>query len=494
MSGAAGVRTKGTLMGTDQLPPFDTDAEAGALACVLSAHGNADELLAQLQLEHFDDVRHETIFRALKCAPNPDPVGLVQWLRDKGELENAGGIEYVAGLPDKTPSPANFPTFLEAVLDRATRRAVIAGCTSVIEAARNPAIPLSAVRHAAQTAAGTVGELTGKSLADELASRRFDLEKQPPRIEPVFTLQGRTIATAKNISTTTAAIKAGKSAVHDAMMAATMVEDAVRDCFGFESANPEGRAVLHFDSEQSPEDHWALVRRAIRRAGLDHQPPWLVSYCLTGTRPSVAWNLVREAIRMASQEFPGIHTVLLDGAADLVSDVNDAAECNDFVAELMDTAIRHSCHINGVIHFNPGGEKSRGHLGSQLERKAETNLALEKDESEVTVIYSLKNRRAGIPKNHGPCFVWSDEAGMHVTAPSRASKRDAALAQELRELAEEIFSDRLAKRHCDLVESVQKATKKCERTAKDKVREMKRLGVIELAPGKLYTLVRNANT
>jgi hypothetical protein len=34
--------------------------------------------------------------------------------------------------------------------------------------------------------------------------------------------------------------------------------------------------------------------------------------------------------------------------------------------------------IVGVIHFNPGGEKTRGHLGSQLERKAETNLRLDK--------------------------------------------------------------------------------------------------------------------
>jgi hypothetical protein len=73
------------------------------------------------------------------------------------------------------------------------------------------------------------------------------------------------------------------------------------------------------------------------------------------------------------------------------------------------------CPIDGVIHFNPGTEKVRGHLGSQMERKAETNLTLEKSSDEVTRIYSLKNRRAGIPKWGGPCFKYDPERQMHVT-------------------------------------------------------------------------------
>ena len=71
-----------------------------------------------------------------------------------------------------------------------------------------------------------------------------------------------------------------------------------------------------------------------------------------------------------------------------------------------------------MIHFNPGSEKSRGHLGSQLERKAETNLILEKNKDEVTRIYSVKNRRAGIPKSEGPCFRYDEESRLHITCES----------------------------------------------------------------------------
>jgi hypothetical protein len=121
----------------------------------------------------------------------------------------------------------------------------------------------------------------------------------------------------------------------------------------------------------------------------------------------------------------------LDGGADFVADVNDAAESNAFVATRHDLAIKHDCPIVGVVHFNPGSEKSRGHLGSQLERKAETNLALEKDADESTVIYSTKNCRAGIPKGIGPRFRFDPAAGMHVSVASRQSARDDAVRKEL---------------------------------------------------------------
>ena len=48
-----------------------------------------------------------------------------------------------------------------------------------------------------------------------------------------------------------------------------------------------------------------------------------------------------------------------------------------------------------VLHENPNSEygKTRGHLGSQLERKAESNLRLQKDNTTgVTTIFTEKSR------------------------------------------------------------------------------------------------------
>jgi hypothetical protein len=248
-----------------------------------------------------------------------------------------------------------------------------------------------------------------------LSEREWNPKARPPDALPVFKLKGITIATPSNIGTITAHVKAGKSAAVEAMGAATFAgEDC--DTLEFESSNPDGKALLHFDSEQSPEDHWHHVDRIIRRAHATSAPKWLKSWCLTGLTFKQCQDCVWEAMRIAREEFPGILAVLIDGYGDLVSDVNDAPECNDMVARLHGAAIQYACHIDGIIHFNPNSDKSRGHLGSQLERKAETNLQMEKDkDDESSLIFSTKNRRAGIPRNLGIAFKWDDDLKMHVS-------------------------------------------------------------------------------
>jgi hypothetical protein len=161
----------------------------------------------------------------------------------------------------------------------------------------------------------------------------------------------------------------------------------------------------------------------LRRIHLPKPPPWFYSYCLTGLGFKAATECFLHSLQIAADTHGGIHSAFLDGIADFVSDVNDPAEANAFIAQLQDLAIQFDAPITGVIHFNPGSDKSRGHLGSQFERKAETNLRLDKT-NEITTIWSEKQRRAPIPKGSGPSFTWSDEAQMHVSCqPGPTSTR-----------------------------------------------------------------------
>ena len=70
--------------------------------------------------------------------------------------------------------------------------------------------------------------------------------------------------------------------------------------------------------------------------------------------------------------------VIIDGIADLVSDVNNLEESNAVVQKLMEWSAKYNCHIINVIHQNFGSTKlGTGHLGSFLEKKAETVMSLE---------------------------------------------------------------------------------------------------------------------
>jgi hypothetical protein len=274
-----------------------------------------------------------------------------------------------------------------------------------------------------------------------LESRKFNPKNPPSPARSIYSLVGIDISTSGNLTTINAIPKAGKTATIMAMMAATMqpVKDA--DLLEFRSSNAKKLAVIHFDCEQSPHDHWEQIDKARKRAGVEEPPNWLQSYCLTGLPHADVWPEIKKACCQAVKDHNGIHSIFFDGVADLVGNVNDPIECNAKVLELHTMAIKYDCAIILVIHFNPGTEKSRGHLGSQLERKAETNLRLEKRD-EITRIWSDKQRRCPIPKADGPRFQWSDDAGMHVTVASGRGIKEKLEIEDLRKSFVESFTGR----------------------------------------------------
>ena len=70
--------------------------------------------------------------------------------------------------------------------------------------------------------------------------------------------------------------------------------------------------------------------------------------------------------------------VILDGVADMCNDVNSIEQSNNLVSALMRISQQQNVHIINVIHQNFGSAKlGTGHLGSALEKKAETVISLE---------------------------------------------------------------------------------------------------------------------
>src|SRR5262245_44649585 len=106
--------------------PHDEVAEMSALGCVLIARDQSDNLLDQLSLGLFHDIRANEIFRALqflKLDRKPlDCPTLYEHLKQKRLVENAGGFDFVSRLPDTVASASEFPVYLETLKDRAIRR------------------------------------------------------------------------------------------------------------------------------------------------------------------------------------------------------------------------------------------------------------------------------------------------------------------------------------------------------------------------------------
>lgn len=366
------------------------------------------------------------------------------------------------------------------------------GLQAIVEAAPlwSPPQAGSESASAEYIATGDEAETKSSNIGDRLAERRFVITNRPEQPEPRFYIGGAGCITPGNLAAVSAAAKAGKSAFIDAMIAAPMApEPQGCDCLGVSARNPGGLAVVHLDTEQCLADHWNLIDRALRRARIDAPPSWLRSYCVTGFTIPEARESVAVAMEQAAQECGGIFAVIVDGIADLCADLNDSGEANGLVCELHGLAIEYACPIIGVIHTNPGTEKTRGHLGSQLERKAEANLKLEKEDG-ITTVWSDKNRRAPILKSKGPRFAWNDQAGMHLSVASVEAGQDAAKKEKLRVLARDVFETSGRPSICwnDALSVIEKIEKVGRSGARKKLDAMRGVGAIAKDIGGQYVL------
>jgi hypothetical protein len=476
-------------------PPHSEIDEKAILGCVLLS----PDCLAEAQqsgstARSFHIVSNRVIFLAFEAMQNAgvsiEFSTLISWLQKTGKLAEAGGASYVSALTEATPSAVNLQYHIDAVREAQQKREFLQLCADGPKIIATGA-DWRTVSEDLRTRFDSIA-IDGLPLGNADAvinSRRFDQAIEPPIERAIYTLKGIDIATPGNLLSINGLVKNGKSAVVEAMQAAVMTSRPDADCFGFKGFNPNGLALLSFDTEQSHADHWRHVKRTLKRAGLDAPPPWFESFFFAGLDLRQLLECTEKTIYLARKTHGGIHSIFLDGVGDYLSDVNNPAESNALVAKLHGRAIELDCVIVAAIHFNPGSDgKSRGHLGSQLERKAETNLRLDKADG-VTEIWSDKNRKAPIPKGNGPCFAWSDEAEMHVSVESRLAAADSERRESLAMLADDIFRERPAMHYADLIEffTVKCRPKLKQRTAERRVNELSRLGLIEKSVAGLYT-------
>jgi hypothetical protein len=142
---------------------------------------------------------------------------------------------------------------------------------------------------------------------------------------------------------------------------------------------PEGkRKILYFDTEQSPFHCKKVLQRILKLAGLplDRQPENLIfSHLREIANPAVRCEIIRKAI----YGIEGIGLVVIDGIRDLMLDINNATQATTLIGDLMQWTSERKIHIQTVLHLNKGDDNSRGHIGTELNNKAETVLQVTKD-------------------------------------------------------------------------------------------------------------------
>jgi len=133
--------------------------------------------------------------------------------------------------------------------------------------------------------------------------------------------------------------------------------------------------LVHFDTEQGKWHCQKVFKRPLDMADVDGSEKIYHTFGLRTisykSRIDFIEYFLKENIKKPS-------LIIIDGIADLCSDANNLQESNQLVQKLMSWSANYNCHIINVIHQNFGSSKlGTGHLGSFLEKKAETVIQLE---------------------------------------------------------------------------------------------------------------------
>ncbi len=124
------------LLPADRLPPQSREAEKGVIGSVLRDNQVLSDLLQIIRPDNFYFDAHQKIFQIVIDLYNDGkPVDLVilhEALKAKKQLEDVGGVAYLAELWDAAPTAANAEYYARIVRDKALVRNLIHTSTELL--------------------------------------------------------------------------------------------------------------------------------------------------------------------------------------------------------------------------------------------------------------------------------------------------------------------------------------------------------------------------
>ena len=316
-----------------------------------------------------------------------------------------------------------------------------------------------------------------------LQSCEIDYDNPPDASKSVVAVNGVPLGTQDNLFCITGGEGTGKSNYIAAILAGTLGTERLdaEQTLGLEvTPNPKGLAVLHYDTEQSEAQLHKNLGKTLRRASLTAVPEFYHSLYLASLSRKDRLKLIRESMDLFHHKHGGIHLVVIDGIADLIRSANDETESIAIVDELYRLAGIYNTCIICVLHFVPNGIKLRGHIGSELQRKAAGILSIEKDENpEFSVVKALKVRDGSPLDVPMTLFGWDKALDMHVYRGEKSKEdKDKRKSNELLTVIREAFRSATCLSYQQLCEILMRELDIKDRTAKKYIAYMKEQGIL----------------
>jgi hypothetical protein len=320
-----------------------------------------------------------------------------------------------------------------------------------------------------------------------MRSCEIDFKNPPKAPEPLITINDVTIGTPGNILCIAGSEGSGKTNFLGGMLSGALKpNNTTVDTLGtFIQPNEGEKAILLYDTEQSEFQLFKNISYIIDRSQRSAPPRWFKAFGLVGISRNERMNLILESMDRLYYEHGGIHMVVIDGIADLLNGVNDEESSVKLIEELFRMAAIYNTCILCVVHMAPSGMKLRGHLGSEVQRKAAGILLVEKEtNTNYSVVKALKVRDGSPLDVPLIQFGWDKAQGRHVYLGNKSKEEsESRKINELSEVAREIFAKKSVLGYSELLNAVMEALDIKDRMARNYIKFMKDNGIIEKSNG-----------
>lgn len=217
--------------------------------------------------------------------------------------------------------------------------------------------------------------LSPEELAAYMAESTISVTSTYEHSPVVLMVDDTVIGTLGNFSASIGKAKSKKTFNVSAIVASALSGSTV---LHYRSMFPENkRKILYIDTEQGRYHCQQVLKRILRLADLPEykNPDNLIMLALRKFSPKLRLAIVEQAIGT----IPDLGLVIIDGIRDFLYDINSSSESTDIISKFMQWTDDRQIHIHTILHQNKGDENARGHIGTELNNKAETVLLVEKD-------------------------------------------------------------------------------------------------------------------
>ncbi|OXM14487.1 replicative DNA helicase [Paenibacillus herberti] len=175
----------------DRVPPQNLEAEQAVLGAVLLQAETLITAMEKIRAEDFYLTSHQLIYEAMiELGENNQPIDLVTltaYLSDRAQLEEVGGVSYLAKLATVVPTAANVEYYAQIVEEKSMLRRLIRTATTIVSDGYGSADDIGLMLSEAES---RIMEIANRRSSSGFVSIRDVLMEVFERVEFLYTNKG----------------------------------------------------------------------------------------------------------------------------------------------------------------------------------------------------------------------------------------------------------------------------------------------------------------